>query len=54
LKEVVYIELELDNGIDATEKIINELDRYNLMIKFIIKIKRTLLSGKLEILILVN
>ncbi|MDD2444671.1 MAG: hypothetical protein PHH53_00825, partial [Candidatus Nanoarchaeia archaeon] len=47
LKEVVYIELELDNGIDATEKIINELDRYNLNDKILLlKLKGTLLSGK--------
>ena len=47
LKEVVFVELELDNGIEATEKIINEVDRYNLNDKILLlKLKGTLLSGK--------
>jgi DNA repair protein SbcD/Mre11 len=47
LKEVAYIEIELDNGLTATEKIINEIDRANLNDKIVLlKLKGTLTQGK--------
>ena len=47
LKEAVYLELELDNGLTATEKIISEIDRLNLNNKiFLLKLKGILTQGK--------
>ena len=47
LKEVVYLELEINNGLIATEKIISEIDKLNLNDKiFLLKLKGTLLQGK--------
>jgi len=47
LKEVVYLEIELENGLTATEKIIGELDKINLHDKiFLMKLKGTLVQGK--------
>lgn len=47
LKEVAYKELELDNSLTATEKIISEIDKLNLNNKiFLLKLKGTLIQGK--------
>ncbi len=47
IKEVVYLEITLDNGLTATEKIINELDKNNLHDKILLlKLKGTLMQGK--------
>lgn len=47
IKEVISIELELSDGLTATEKIISEIDRLNLTDKvFLMKLKGTLLKGK--------
>ena len=47
LKEVAYIGIELDNGLTATEKIINEIDRLNLNDKIVLlKLTGTLTQGK--------
>jgi DNA repair exonuclease SbcCD nuclease subunit len=47
LKEVVYIELPITDGLTATEKIISELDKYSLRDKiFLLKLKGTLIRGK--------
>ena len=47
LKEVVYLELEIDNALIATEKIINEIDKKNLNDKiFLLKLKGTINQGK--------
>lgn len=47
LKEVAYIELELENSLTATEKIISELDKLNLNDKVVLlKLKGTLIKGK--------
>lgn len=48
LKEVVYKELVLDDGLTATDKIIGEIDRLNLQEKiFLLKLTGTLLQGKM-------
>ena len=48
LKEVVYKELLIDDGLTATDKIIGEIDRLNLQDKiFLLKLKGTLLQGKM-------
>jgi hypothetical protein len=47
LKEVVYIELSINDGLTATEKIISELDKYPLRDKIVLlKIGGTLVRGK--------
>ncbi len=47
LKEVVYLEIEIENGLIATEKIINEIDRLNLNDKILLlKLSGTLKQGK--------
>jgi hypothetical protein len=47
IKEVVYLEVEVENGLLATEKIISEIDRLNLKNKiFLLKLKGTILQGK--------
>lgn len=47
LKEVAYLEIELDNGLTATEKIISEIDRHNLKDKIVLlKLKGILAQGK--------
>jgi hypothetical protein len=47
IKEVVYIEKEINNGLTATEDIIHELDRYNLNDKILLlKLKGVLSAGK--------
>jgi len=47
LKEVVSIEIELDNGLTATQKIISKLDKLNLRNKIVLlKLKGILMQGK--------
>lgn len=47
IKEVVYLEIEIENALLATEKIIGEVDRLNLKNKiFLLKLKGTLAQGK--------
>ncbi|VVB79629.1 DNA double-strand break repair protein Mre11 [uncultured archaeon] len=47
IKEVVSIEIDLVDGLTATEKIISEIDRLNLSDKvFLMKLKGVLLKGK--------
>jgi len=47
LKEIASIEIELDNGLIATQKIISELDKMNLRDKIVLlKLKGTLTQGK--------
>lgn len=47
LKEVVYLEKEIDNGLTATDTLISEIDRLNLKDKiFLMKLKGTLTQGK--------
>lgn len=47
IKEIVYIEIEIDNGLTATEEIIQEIDKFNLKDKIaLLKIKGTLNTGK--------
>jgi len=47
LKQTTFIELQLDNGITATEKIIEELDRRNLADKIVLlKLTGILTQGK--------
>jgi DNA repair exonuclease SbcCD nuclease subunit len=47
LKEVAYKEIELDNGLTATEKIISEIDKLSLNNKiFLLKLKGILTQGK--------
>jgi DNA repair protein SbcD/Mre11 len=47
LKEVAYLEITLDSGLTATDKIISELDKLNLRDKIaLLKLKGTLLEGK--------
>lgn len=47
LKEVAYLELNLDNGLIATEKIISAIDKLNLSDKiFLLKLKGTMTQGK--------
>ena len=46
-KEIVYFEINLDNGLTATEKIIQEIDKVNLADKIVLlKLKGTLTQGK--------
>ncbi|MEI6058477.1 MAG: exonuclease SbcCD subunit D [archaeon] len=47
LKEVAYLELIIDNGLIATEKIISAIDKLNLSDKiFLLKLKGTMTQGK--------
>lgn len=47
IKEVASIEIEIDNGLTATQKIIDEIDKLNLRDKiFLLKLKGTLTQGK--------
>ncbi|MDO8517091.1 MAG: hypothetical protein Q7S33_03105, partial [Nanoarchaeota archaeon] len=47
LKEVVYVEIEINNGLTATEKIIQELDKLSLSDKIVLmKLKGTVKQGK--------
>jgi len=47
LKEVAYLEIEIDDGLTATQKIISEIDKLNLRDKiFLLKLKGTLTKGK--------
>ncbi|MDP2947852.1 MAG: exonuclease SbcCD subunit D [Nanoarchaeota archaeon] len=47
LKDVVFLEIEIDNGPTATQLIISEIDKLNLADKiFLIKIKGTMKTGK--------
>ena len=47
IKEVAPIEIEIKNGLTATEKIISELDKLNLRDKIVLlKLKGTLIQGK--------
>lgn len=47
IKEVASIEIEIDNGLTATQKIIDELDRMNLRDKIVLlKLKGILTQGK--------
>ncbi|MDH3352984.1 MAG: DNA repair exonuclease [Nanoarchaeota archaeon] len=47
LKEVILVEIGIDNGLTATQKIINELDRINLRDKIVLlKLKGVLTQGK--------
>lgn len=47
LKEILYLEVEIDNGLTATEKIIGEIDRLNLKEKiFLLKLKGEIKQGK--------
>ncbi|MAH46005.1 hypothetical protein CMI37_09240 [Candidatus Pacearchaeota archaeon] len=47
LKETVFKEISLDNGLTATEKIISEIDRLNLQDKiFLLRLTGTLTQGK--------
>jgi DNA repair exonuclease SbcCD nuclease subunit len=47
-KEVAYLELELDNGLTATQKIISEVDKLNLRDKiFLLRLKGVLIEGKM-------
>jgi DNA repair exonuclease SbcCD nuclease subunit len=47
LKEVVSLNIEIDNGLTATEKIISEIDRHNLRDKIVLlKLKGILSQGK--------
>ena len=47
LKEVVSIEITIDNGLTATQQIISELDKANLRDKIVLlKLKGTLAQGK--------
>jgi len=47
IKDVVYKEMEINNGLTATEKIILEIDKINLNEKiFLLKLKGTLTQGK--------
>ncbi|MEM4330815.1 MAG: exonuclease SbcCD subunit D [Candidatus Pacearchaeota archaeon] len=46
LKEVITLELEIDNGLTATQKIINSIDKLNLKDKiFLLKLKGTIKVG---------
>lgn len=46
-KETAYLELEIENALDATEKIISAIDRLNLQDKiFLLKLRGTLKQGK--------
>lgn len=47
IKEVVSLEIELENALTATEEIIHKIDRHNLTNKILLlKLKGTLLIGK--------
>lgn len=47
IKDVVYIEIEITNGLTATQKIIDELDKSNLKNKIVLlKLKGILTQGK--------
>jgi DNA repair exonuclease SbcCD nuclease subunit len=47
IKEVVYLEVFLENALSATEKIIQEIDKKNLKDKiFLLKLKGTIIKGK--------
>ena len=47
LKEISFLEIELTNGLIATEKIISEIDKLNIRDKiFLLKLKGTLTQGK--------
>jgi len=47
IKEVAYFEIEVDNGLTATEKVIREFDKANLADKIVLlKLKGTMLQGK--------
>ena len=47
IKEIAYLELELDNGLTATQKIISEVDKLNLRDKiFLLKLRGALIEGK--------
>ncbi len=47
LKDVVLVEIEIDNGLTATDKIINKLDKMNLRDKIVLlKLKGILTEGK--------
>ncbi len=47
IKEVAFFEIEIENGLTATEKIINEFDKSNLSDKIVLmKLKGTLKQGK--------
>lgn len=47
IKDVVYIEIEISNGLTATQKIIDELDKSNLKNKVVLlKLKGILTQGK--------
>jgi len=47
LKEVAYLEVEISDGLTATQKIISELDKLNLRDKiFLLKLKGILTRGK--------
>ena len=47
IKEVASIEIEIDNGLTATQKIFDEIDKLNLRDKiFLLKLKGTLTQGK--------
>jgi len=47
LKEVIYVEVKLDNALSATEEIISHLDKLNLNDKIVLlKLVGTLLQGK--------
>lgn len=46
-KEVVYLEMEIESGLTATEEIIAAIDKLNLRDKiFLLKLKGTLIKGK--------
>ncbi len=46
-KEVVYLEMKLDNGLTATEEIVASIDKLNLRDKiFLLKLTGTLIKGK--------
>jgi len=47
LREVAYLEIEIDNGMTATEIIISKIDKLNLADRiFLLKLTGTLLQGK--------
>jgi len=47
VKETAYVELEIDNGFTATQRVISELDKLNLKDKIVLlKLTGTLLQGK--------
>jgi len=47
LKETVFLEISIDNGLTATEKIINEVDKLHIADKiFLLKLTGTIMQGK--------